>query len=172
MQPGAVEFRRVVETHQSMVYSIALRITCDAGVAEEVAQDTFLALYRGGEAVSGEEHTRHWLRRVATHGAIDALRRQGRQPESAAEEWLEEEHGAGAAGREQFGLEARLEDLLRSLPEVLRVAVVLRYCEEMSPGEIGQMLGHPVATVKSHLQRGLSLLRRKAAVQLKEYVRD
>ena len=69
-------------------------------------------------------------------------------------------------------MQARLEELLRGLPEQLRVAVVLRYQEEMLPEEIAAMLGQPVATVKSHLQRALKLLRRKAAVTMKEYVRE
>jgi len=41
----------------------------------------------------------------------------------------------------------------------------------MSPGEIAALLDQPLATVKSNLQRGLQLLRRKAAVTMKEYVR-
>ena len=42
----------------------------------------------------------------------------------------------------------------------------------MLPDEIAKLLGQPVATVKSNLQRGLQLLRRKAAVTMKEYVRE
>jgi len=53
----------------------------------------------------------------------------------------------------------------------MRVAIVLRYQEEMSPPEIAELLGQPIATVKSNLQRGLQLLRRKAAITMKEYVR-
>jgi RNA polymerase sigma-70 factor (ECF subfamily) len=41
----------------------------------------------------------------------------------------------------------------------------------MLPEEIATLLGQPVNTVKSHLQRGLQLLRKKAAITLKEYVR-
>jgi len=48
---------------------------------------------------------------------------------------------------------------------------VLRHQEEMLPDEIAELLGQPVATVKSNLQRGLQLMRRKAAVTMKEYVR-
>lgn len=66
---------------------------------------------------------------------------------------------------------ALLEELLRGLPEAMRVAVVLRYQEEMLPDEIATLLGQPVNTVKSNLQRGLQMLRRKAAVTMKEYVR-
>ena len=65
-----------------------------------------------------------------------------------------------------------LEELLRTLPEQMRVVIVLRYQEDMLPDEIAKLLGQPVATVKSNLQRGLQLLRRKAAVTMKEYVRE
>lgn len=165
------EFRGLIETHQRMVFSIALRVTGDYATAEEVAQDVFLELHRSGERLAGEDHIRYWLRRVATHRAIDALRRQALRPEGDADEWVEEQHVDGASVS-SAGLQARLDDLLRTLPEPMRVAVVLRYQEEMLPDEIARMLGQSVASVKCHLHRGLTLLRRKAAVTMKEYVRE
>jgi len=165
------EFRRLIETHQRMVFSIALRVLGDYATAEEVAQDVFLELHRSGERLAGEDHIRYWLRRVATHRAIDALRRQAVRPEAAAEEWIEEQHFDDAAVS-SAGIEARLDELLRTLPEPMRVAVVLRYQEEMLPDEIARLLGQSVASVKSHLHHGLKLLRRKAAVTMKEYVRE
>ena len=177
MAMDSAEFRRLVETHQRMVFSLALRVTGEYGTAEEVAQDAFLELFRAAERLESEDHVRFWLRRVTVHRATDALRRRSRQPEAAAEEWMEEQHadgdGAGVlnAGVLSAGIEARLEDLLSALPEAMRVAVVLRYQEDMLPEEIAALLAQPVATVKSHLQRGLQLLRRKAAVTMKEYVR-
>ena len=164
------EFRRLIETHQRMVFSLALRITGDYGTAEEVAQDVFLELYRSGESLVSEDHVRYWLRRVATHRAIDALRRRSVRPESGAEEWIEEQHVREAAESDS-GVQARLEALLGTLPEPMRVVVLLRYQEEMQPEEIARLLGQSVAAVKSHLHRGLKLLRRKAAVTMKEYVR-
>jgi len=50
--------------------------------------------------------------------------------------------------------------------------VVLRHQEDMLPDEIAELLKQPVATVKSNLQRGLQLMRRKAAVTMKEFVRE
>ncbi len=174
MPMGTDEFRGVIERHQRMVFSIAVRVTGDGATAEEVAQDVFLALYRNEERPAGEDHLRFWLRRVAVHRATDALRRRAVRPEAAAEEWMEEQHGP--RGKEEapgstVSLAARLDELLRGLPEALRVAVVLRYQEEMRPEEIAVLLSQPVATVKSHLQRALKLLRQKAAVTMKEYVR-
>jgi RNA polymerase sigma-70 factor (ECF subfamily) len=179
MSMEATEFRRLVETHQRMVFSLALRVTGEHGAAEEVAQDAFLDLYRAlgaAEArLESEDHVRFWLRRVTVHRATDALRRRAVRPEAAAEEWIEEEHGVDGSDGDRSAMNAavvaRLEELLQALPEAMRVAVVLRYQEEMSPDEIAALLGQPVATVKSHLQRGLQLLRRKAAVTMKEYVR-
>jgi RNA polymerase sigma-70 factor (ECF subfamily) len=171
MGMDAVEFRRLVETHQRMVFSLALRVTGEHGVAEEVAQDAFLELYRSGDKLLGEDHTRFWLRRVTLHRATDALRRRSRQPEAAAEEWMEEQYPPENDAAVNTAVLALLEELLRGLPEAMRVAVVLRYQEEMLPDEIATLLGQPLNTVKSNLQRGLQMLRRKAAITMKEYVR-
>ena len=169
------ELRRLIETHQRMVFSIALRLTGDRGLAEEIAQDVFLQLFRSAEKLTGDEHTRFWLRRVAIHRATDALRRRSRHPEAEAEEWVEEQHdvalGPGDQAQMNSSATARIEELLIALPEPLRVVVVLRYQEDMAPGEIADLLGQPVATVKSHLQRALYLLRKKAGVTMKEYIR-
>jgi RNA polymerase sigma-70 factor (ECF subfamily) len=172
MRTEATEFRGVVERHQRMVFSLALRVTGEYGTAEEVAQDVFLELFRSADRLSNEDHVRFWLRKVTVHRATDALRRQAHRPETHAEEWMDDAatEGNGESGLSTV-LEARLEDLLGSLPEQMRIAVVLRYQEEMLPDDIAKLLGQPVATVKSNLQRGLKLLRRKAEITMKEYVR-
>ena len=94
---AAEEFRKIVERHQSMVFSIALRITGDPGTAEEVAQDAFVALYRNLKPLQTEglqdEHIRFWLRKVVTQRSLDAVRRRKRQPEMQADEWNEDHHG-------------------------------------------------------------------------------
>ncbi len=166
------EFRRLIEAHQRMVFSLALRLTGDYATAEEVAQDVFLELYRSGETLLNEDHVRFWLRRTAKHRAIDAIRRRSNRPESGAEEWIEEQHPNYGGSGLGVGTAARLESLLRTLPDGLRAAIVLRYQEEMLPDEIAEVLGQSVASVKSQLHRGLTLLRRKAAITMKEYFRE
>jgi RNA polymerase sigma-70 factor (ECF subfamily) len=64
-----------------------------------------------------------------------------------------------------------LEQLLATLPEQQRAALILRYQEDLTPEEIAATLAAPLATVKSNLQRGLKLLRAKAGDYLKEYMR-
>ncbi len=175
MAPDPQHFRSLVETHQRMVFSLALRVTGEHGTAEEVAQDAFLELHRtlSGPApkLESEDHIRFWLRRVTVHRATDALRRRRVRPEAAADEFLDDQAVEEATPELNAAVVRLLEELLRSLPESQRVAIVLRYQEEMSPEEIATLLGQPVNTVKSNLQRGLQLLRKKAAITLKEYVR-
>ena len=174
---NAEAFRALVEQHKSMVFSIAYRMVGDYGIAEEVAQDVFLELYRWRERLESEAHVTFWLRRTAMHRATDAIRRRKVRPEAAAEEWEEGLHQGvfgGGGVREAYraaALSARLERALLTLPEQQRAVVVLRYQEELSPDEIARVTGDTVPAVKSNLQRGIALLRRKSEVLLKEFVR-
>lgn len=163
--PPADKFRVLVEIHQSRVYSIALRILGDSGLAEEVAQDVFLALSRNLDSIQNDEHLLAWLRRVAVQRATDACRRRSSRVDFAAAEFHEERTVANV----QQGCvptlfsATRVEALVASLPHPQRAIVLLRYQEDMTPVEIARTLAMPVATVKSHLQRALKLLRKKAA---------
>ena len=163
------DFEQLVDTHQSMVFSVAWRMTGDRGLAEEIAQDVFLELDRNLAKIETPEHAQWWLRRVAMSRASDALRRRRVR---GMDLWVEMDETHGARTEERVSpVGARLEHLLTTLPEAQRAALVLRYQEEMTPEEIAAMLDTPVATVKSHLQRGLKLMRAKASSYLREYIR-
>ena len=163
------DFEQLFDEHQSMVFSLALRMTGDRGLAEEIAQDTFLALDQNLGKIESPLHACYWLRRVAMSRSADALRRRRVRPMDL---WMEIEEHHGATTEEHGSpLGTRIEALMATLPEAQRAALVLRYQEDLTPEEIAASLDAPVATVKSHLQRGLKLLRAKAATHLKEYVR-
>ena len=152
-----------------MVFSLALRMTGDRGLAEEIAQDVFLELDRNLGKIESPLHACHWLRRVTMSRSADALRRRRVRGMDLWVE-IEEQHGARAEERGS-PLATRLETLLATLPEAQRAALILRYQEDLTPEEIAATLDAPLATVKSQLQRGLKLLRAKAEIQLKEYIR-
>jgi len=163
------EFEQLVDEHQSMVYSLGLRMTGDCGLAEEIAQDVFLELDKHLGKIESASHACFWLRRVTMSRSADALRRRKvRQMDL----WVEIEEGHGIRAEERVSpLGTKLEQLLATLPESQRAALVLRYQEDLTPEEIAATLEAPVATVKSNLQRGLKLLRTKAETHLKEYIR-
>jgi RNA polymerase sigma-70 factor (ECF subfamily) len=163
------DFEELVDQHQSMVFSLALRMTGDRGLAEEIAQDVFLELDRNLPRIETPEHACYWLRRVVMSRSADALRRRRVR---GMDLWVEIDEAHGTPKEERLSpLGARLEYLLTTLPEAQRAALVLRYQEDMMPEEIAATLDAPVATVKSHLQRGLKLLRAKATSHLREYIR-
>lgn len=151
-------FAGILRRHQSMVYSIALHYLHDAAAAEEVAQDVFLELFRSGGGLESEAHVTFWLRRVASHRAIDYLRKRKLRTAVALEDVPE------PSVRPEPGdvlMSRKLRALVASLPEKPRMVMVLRYQEEMMPEEIARILDMPVRTVKSHLQRALAMLREK-----------
>lgn len=155
--------------HQSMVFSIALRILGDRSTAEEAAQEVFLELHGKLGGLASEEHVRYWLRRVTVHRSIDLLRQRARRPEIAMDwnELPDLPDLSGAANESDSQVSPQIRQLISSLPEVPRTVLILRYQEDMSAEEISGALDIPVATVKSHLQRSLRLLREKAARALR-----
>ena len=163
------DFEGLVDEHQSMVYSIALRMTGDRGLAEEIAQDVFMELDKSLGKIESAEHACWWLRRVTMSRATDGLRRRRVR---GMDLWvaLDDHHGLQPEEKSS-PLGARLEYLMTTLPEAQRSALILRYQEDLTPEEIAAMLEAPVATVKSNLQRGLKLLRAKATSQLREFIR-
>jgi RNA polymerase sigma-70 factor (ECF subfamily) len=162
-------FRTLMLEHQSMVFSIALRILGDRSAAEEAAQDVFIELHAKLGALASDDHVLHWLRRVTVHRSIDLVRRRQRRPEVAMDwnELPDLPDLSSASTQPDPLLSRRLQQLVSSLPAVARIILVLRYQEDMSPEEISGTLDMPVATVKSHLQRTLRLLREKSTRALR-----
>jgi RNA polymerase sigma-70 factor (ECF subfamily) len=153
-----IDFASLVKAHQSMVFSLAYHFLHDRDAAEEVAQEVFLALHRNLDRIQSANHAGFWLRKVAVQRSIDEARRRKRKPQVALESVAEPSVNASPG-------DPLLSDVLRrliaTLPEAARAVVVLRYQEDLDPAEIADILEMPLGTVKSHLQRSLTLLREK-----------
>ena len=152
------DFADLVREHQAMVFSMAWHFLHDRALAEEVAQEVFLSLHRNLASIKSAAHALFWLRKVAAQRAIDEGRRRRRHPQVALQDMAEP---AAAPARRDPMLGEVLRKLVASLPETPRMVMVLRYQEDLEPAEIADVLGMPVATVKSHQQRSLALLREK-----------
>ena len=148
-------FATIVRRHEAMVFSIAWHVLRDRTLAEDLAQEVFLQLYRDLGAIESEEHLVFWLRRVASHRCIDALRRRRVLPVPLEEA---REPGTDADVRDML-LERRIRNVIATLPAQQRVALALRYQEDLDPREIAEVLEQPLNTVRSHLRRALATLR-------------
>jgi RNA polymerase sigma-70 factor, ECF subfamily len=159
-QQTVLDFAGLVHRNQAMVFSVCWHFLRDRSVADEVAQDVFFSLHRNLPSIESAEHATHWLRKVAVQRSIDEARRRNRRPQIALVDVAEP--AAHAPARDPL-LAETLQRLIASLPESPRSVMILRYQEDMDPTDIAEQLDMPVATVKSHLQRSLALLRDKLA---------
>lgn len=159
-------FERIVEHYQRPVFAIAYRMTCDAGRAEDLAQDVFLRVWRKLGTFRPDQPLRPWLLRLATNVCINALRKRrlpvvSVQTDDGAdprEPQARDPEASELASRRE--LAEQLEGAIAQLPEDYRVIVTLRHVEEMSYEEIAEALGRPVGTVKVRLFRARERLRR------------
>lgn len=151
-------FGEIVREYQPMVYSMVYHFFHHPALAEDLAQDVFLRLYRNLAAVKSPAHLILWLRQVTNRRCIDQARRDPAQPllnlEDAPEPIARE-------GSRDPLLTRRLQRTIASLPEPARMVVILRYQEELELAEIAEVLEILINTVKSRLQRSLMVLREK-----------
>jgi RNA polymerase sigma-70 factor (ECF subfamily) len=127
----------------------------DPVLAEDVAQEAFLAAVRALDRFDRRRPFGPWLHRIVVNRAIDHARaREGRR-EVAAFDASFEPASPGSDARVPSG--ELLAALGRLAPEQ-RAVVVLRHLLEYTPGEIARMLGLPRGTVNSRLRRGLDAL--------------
>lgn len=148
-------FSRLVERHQAVVRGF-LRRMLGGGWAEadDVAQDAFLAAWRGLRSLKDPEGVRAWLCGIAWRKAQDRIRasRRGAARDSA---WLETvEPPAGVSPEDRLAVAAAMADL----PEDVRACVALCLADGWSHGEASMALGLPLGTVKSHVARGRARL--------------
>jgi RNA polymerase sigma-70 factor, ECF subfamily len=143
------------------LFGIALRIMREREAAEEVLQESFVAIWeRAGDYDPARGSAMGWLVTILRHCAIDRLRRGAAQPESRS---APEDALATLIAPERADSRAELRALQRCLDELdeqPRRAVLLAYCYGLTREELARRLAVPVGTVKSWLRRSLERLQR------------
>src|SRR5262245_32986739 len=162
-------FGVLVRRYERELYGYLRRYLGDGSLAEDVFQNTFLQLVlKSGQYEPGRP-VRPWLYTIATHQAIDALRRNGRHQRLRRERAEENEAGEltdlldlqesrGPSPVEAAASVERKERVRASvdrLPEFLRQVLLLAYYQGLKYREIADILGIPVGTVKSRLHAAL-----------------
>lgn len=154
----ALDFGELMRENRAMVFSVAYHFLHDRDLAEEIAQDVFLSLHKNLASLESPAHVGFWLRKVAVQRSIDASRKRNRRPQVALDS-VAEPSVKPPPGDPM--LRDMLLRLIATLAEGPRMAMVLRYQEDLDPTEIAEIMGIPLGTVKSHIQRSLALLREK-----------
>jgi RNA polymerase sigma-70 factor, ECF subfamily len=161
-------FDELVARHQGRASRLAWSLLRDAEDARDISQEAFLRVYRTAGTFRGDARFSTWLYRILVNLCLDHRRRRWWQ------RWLVRDDGAGASVLEQqpapferpedaLGrdrLRARLWSEVARLSPRQRAVIVLHVQEEMATGEIAAVLGCSEATVRVHLHRAVTLLRR------------
>jgi RNA polymerase sigma-70 factor, ECF subfamily len=172
------------DRHASAVFAAACRLTTDRQLAEEVVQETFLAVWNRAELFNPATGSlAAWLHTIARNRTVDRLRAAARrprlisvsangpddEPESVALERLAADSGATGVtvlgGVDPRGMPeaafgaAELREALRqaldAMPDAERTVILLAYRLDLTQTEIADRLGWPLGTVKTRTRRAL-----------------
>lgn len=148
------------------VYGVAMRVTRDQDAAEDVAAETYLQAWQQAGRYDGARGTPlAWLLNMARSRALDYLRRRGpAMADSVAlidEQRLHEDAGEDDPLSLVMAMQrdTRLRAAITQLSPVAQQLLGLAFFRGLSHGEIADLTGLPLGTVKSHLRRALDALR-------------
>jgi RNA polymerase sigma-70 factor (ECF subfamily) len=145
-------YAELVRRRQDAVRNLLRRLTRDAPLADDLAQQTFVHGWQSIRHLKSPGAFGGWLRKIAVNFWLQHARNS--RLEVALEEDLRAEHPVSTLSR-QLDLDAAL----AKIPHDVRLCIVLAYNEGMSHGEISQTTSFPLGTVKSHITRGSARLR-------------
>lgn len=163
-------FAALVRRYEREMYGYLKRYLGDGSLAEDVFQNTFLQLYLKSNQYQPGNAVRPWLYTIATHQAIDAMRRNGRHRAVS----LDEYHESNGEDESQRLLEMLVDretgpldqahqqeqrEIVRAgvelLPDFLKQVLILAYYQGLKYKDIADILKIPVGTVKSRLHAAL-----------------
>ena len=153
-------FEALFRLHQRAVFGWILRMVRNPATADELTVETFWRIYRAHARFEASRGFEGWARRIATHAALDWMRRV--RVESGLISELAVEPAAAVLGDAAVAAEIRRKTAraFERLPAKLRIAAVLAVVEERPHKEIAEALGISVAAVKVRVFRALRLLRK------------
>ena len=171
-------FGELVNRYQGRLVNFLYRLLHDHADAHDLAQEVFLKVYQALDRYDPQYKFSTWLFRVAQNAAIDRIRKRRLKlvsmdrPSRDADdekswEFPSDERGpyADLRNRERFGA---IKEAIEELPWEYRELIVMRHFGELSYGEIAEVKGMPLGTVKNKLFRGRQMLKQA----LKDFLTD
>ena len=163
-QGDKAAFGKLVEAYQGPVYNLAYRMLNNAREAEEAAQEAFIRVYTRLDSYDPKRKFSTWVLTITSNYCIDLIRKRRAlllsideplpsHPALMSEQEKQPESQAVSAERDEM-----VQELLQTLPDEYRQAVVLRYWYEHSYEEIAEIMQTSVSAIKSRLFRARKML--------------
>ena len=150
-----VAMRAFTAKYQNLVFSLCLRMLGHREDAEDVAQESFLRIFRALHRWNPTRPVKPWLLTIVANRCRTALARRSKLPalNEVAISLEAERHEQSRQEREQLELSEELRVALAGLREEYRMCFVLFYQQELSYEEIAEIMDRPQGTVKTWLHR-------------------
>ncbi|RCX16524.1 RNA polymerase RpoE-like sigma-24 subunit [Anaerobacterium chartisolvens] len=184
---GDVEaFEQLIAGYQKRVFNIALKMIGNPEDASELAQETFIRVFKSIGKFKEESLFSTWIYRIATNICLDELRKRKGKKEISLDEDIKLENGEVSRQIEDTGpspeavaerneLRRKVNDAIGLLTEEHRLVIIMRDIQGFSYEEIAKITGCPEGTVKSRINRARQSLKQllKDRVELlnEEYVK-
>jgi len=159
-------FRALFRRYGPLAKGLAYRVVRQRSMAEEIAQEAFLALWRDPESYREDRGTfRSWLLATVHHRAVDMVRREEAQRRRGLEQQAETEAveadiaDSVADSVDQADTRKRVHEALQDIAPAQRQVLEKMYFEGKTQADIAQELGLPLGTVKSRTLLGMRKLR-------------
>lgn len=167
----------LIRRYQDRIYTVAYSYVHDADEALDITQDTFLRMIEGLPRFREQANLYTWLYRIVVNRCIDRGRKKNRQPPPTSIQDLEPDRAAELtetraslcpeAALEAQELREEIQKAIGAVPEIYRMPVILADVQGLSMAEIAQILRCPVATVRTRLHRGRTVIRQRLEAYLK-----
>jgi RNA polymerase sigma-70 factor (ECF subfamily) len=175
MDPSHTQVSTEALGHLDALYNLARWLVRDPTEAEDLVQETYLRAIRAAHQFRPGTNLRAWLFQILRNTFFTLYKRKGREPEAMDPEVLERmsqrsgrlgaDDRLGGSADGSAGMD--LTEALNRLPEEYRSVVLMADLEDFTMGEIAEIMGCPVGTVKSRLFRARRILKEL----LRDYVR-
>lgn len=150
---------QLYERYSPIVYSVALRVLGDSGLAEDVLQEVFMQLWRSPDAFDATRGSLPgWLAVITRNRAIDLLRK--RRPETDIADVIVSVEPDLVAGAESSRALEKIRGALAGMPTPQRSALEMAFFEGLTHSEIAEKIGEPLGTIKTRIRAGLLTLRK------------
>ena len=153
-------FAELVSRRQTWIRNLMRRCSGNAALADDLAQQVFMQAWRTIRQLQDADRFGPWLKRMAINVWLQHKRRN--DPLSGADEHPETDR----ASRDTTGIAMDLDRALATLPDDVRLCIVLSYHERMTHAEIAASTEIPPGTVKSHIRRGTKRLQDELAAYM------
>jgi RNA polymerase sigma factor (sigma-70 family) len=147
-------YAELVRRRQSSVRQLLRRLCRDQALSDDLAQQVFLQAWRRLRTLRSAGAFGAWLRQLTVNVWLQHVRVQRITADS-----IDDHTPTPAAEQSRLHEQIDLDRALATLPEHVRLCIVLAYSEGLSHGEISNMTALPLGTVKSHISRGAAQLR-------------